>query len=301
VSHGIEAAAAALLKALPGGASPTSAPTRDAAAAVAALTLALRAILEEVQHQSTRDEDRHGSRVTNAGDAISSNDYVTKRQLDVATTPGAAGGADPTPESGWRKVNAVVQLLEFADAVLVGSPVDAGTIAGPGLTVREGVGVRSNSDAVVTVNNSINTGNGGRLFLFRARGSLAGPTAVQSGNEIGAARFDGHDGSDFFEGASVTATANQNWSGSARGTRLEIATAKDGATSATTLLQIKNGTVALGEGIATNATTGFAEIPSCAGTPTGVPVVVGTNTVPMVYDRTGNVLYIYSNGAWRTH
>lgn len=50
--------------------------------------------------------------------------------------------------------------------------------------------------------------------------------------------------------------------------------------------------------IATNATSGFLYIPSCAGTPTGVPTSF-TGRVPMVYDSTNNRFYIY-NGAWRS-
>ena len=49
--------------------------------------------------------------------------------------------------------------------------------------------------------------------------------------------------------------------------------------------------------LATNATSGFTYIPTCAGTPTGVPTAY-TGTVAMVYDTTNNKLYIY-NGAWK--
>lgn len=47
--------------------------------------------------------------------------------------------------------------------------------------------------------------------------------------------------------------------------------------------------------LATNATTGFSLIPTCAGTPTGVPVI---GNGAMVYDTTNNKLYVY-NGAWK--
>ncbi len=52
--------------------------------------------------------------------------------------------------------------------------------------------------------------------------------------------------------------------------------------------------------LATTATSGFVHIPSCNGTPTGTPTTY-TGTVPMVYDRANNVLYVYSGGAWRAH
>lgn len=50
--------------------------------------------------------------------------------------------------------------------------------------------------------------------------------------------------------------------------------------------------------LATNATTGFVCIPTCAGTPTGVPASVPTGQVAMVYDTTNNKIYVY-NGAWK--
>lgn len=48
--------------------------------------------------------------------------------------------------------------------------------------------------------------------------------------------------------------------------------------------------------LATNATNGFLYIPTCAGTPTGVPSAY-TGKVAMVFDTTNNKLYIY-NGGW---
>lgn len=47
--------------------------------------------------------------------------------------------------------------------------------------------------------------------------------------------------------------------------------------------------------IATNAVDGFFYIPTCAGTPTGVPTAY-TGRVPMVFDTTTNKLYIYDLG-----
>ena len=50
--------------------------------------------------------------------------------------------------------------------------------------------------------------------------------------------------------------------------------------------------------LATNATAGFAYIPTCAGTPTGVPTAY-TGKVAMIYDTTNNEFYIY-NGGWKS-
>jgi hypothetical protein len=59
-------------------------------------------------------------------------------------------------------------------------------------------------------------------------------------------------------------------------------------------LAVNNG----GSALATTATTGFLYIPTCAGPPIGVPVVVA-GAVPLVYDTTNNQLNIYQGGAWR--
>ena len=58
------------------------------------------------------------------------------------------------------------------------------------------------------------------------------------------------------------------------------------------------GIVVAGAALGTTATTGFLYIPSCAGTPTGVPATE-TGTVALVYDTTNEKLYAY-NGAWKS-
>jgi len=50
--------------------------------------------------------------------------------------------------------------------------------------------------------------------------------------------------------------------------------------------------------LATTATDGFLYIPTCAGTPTGVPTGY-TGRVPMVYDSTTDRFYIY-RGGWKS-
>lgn len=47
---------------------------------------------------------------------------------------------------------------------------------------------------------------------------------------------------------------------------------------------------------ATTATGGFPYIPTCAGTPTGVPSASYTGRVPMIFDTTNNKIFIYDGG-----
>lgn len=52
-----------------------------------------------------------------------------------------------------------------------------------------------------------------------------------------------------------------------------------------------------GAALATNATSGFLNIPTCAGTPTGA-YTPPTGTVALVFDTTGKFLWVRSGGAW---
>jgi hypothetical protein len=56
--------------------------------------------------------------------------------------------------------------------------------------------------------------------------------------------------------------------------------------------------ISTGAALTTTAIVGFPIIPSCAGTPTGVPTNAGTGKVPMIYDTTANKVWFY-NGSWR--
>lgn len=66
-------------------------------------------------------------------------------------------------------------------------------------------------------------------------------------------------------------------------------------TTTTSLSGDTNQNVFVGTGLATTATNGFFYVPSCAGTPTGVPATTG-NTIPLIIDRTNHKLYMYIGG-----
>lgn len=92
------------------------------------------------------------------------------------------------------------------------------------------------------------------------------------------------------------ATANN------RGADLDIYTRPNAGAlrQVASFLSVAGFSVDVGANLATNATDGFIYIPACAGTPTGVPTA-RTGAIPLVYDLTNNILYAYSNGAWRAH
>ena len=53
-----------------------------------------------------------------------------------------------------------------------------------------------------------------------------------------------------------------------------------------------------GSALSTSATQGFFYIPTCAGTPTGVPATSITGAAPMILDSTNHKVYVYSGGSW---
>jgi hypothetical protein len=107
--------------------------------------------------------------------------------------------------------------------------------------------------------------------------------------------------------AASTVTANSiAFGGVTASGVMNCATAISFITAATTttlngtrrLLLDKDGNVVVGSAaLATNATNGFLYIPTCAGTPTGVPTAY-TGMVAIIYDTTNNKLAVY-NGAWK--
>lgn len=88
-------------------------------------------------------------------------------------------------------------------------------------------------------------------------------------------------------------------SGTASNRRLNINCLEQGVANRPVSVANLGGGALLGEAsLATNATSGFPYIPSCAGIPTGTPTVY-TGMVPVVYDSTNNKFYVY-NGAWKS-
>jgi hypothetical protein len=73
---------------------------------------------------------------------------------------------------------------------------------------------------------------------------------------------------------------------------------RNDATSSWDQLRVTGTSVLAGAALATNATSGFAYVAGCAGTPTGTPTTF-TGRVPFVVDTTNNKWYFYSGGAWR--
>lgn len=141
------------------------------------------------------------------------------------------------------------------------------------------------------------------LYIRRARGTLAAPTIVANGDALGSIDFGGYDGDQFFPSVALYGFASGTIANNRVPGRLEFATTPDVASTpgATHLVIEQRGNIVVGtyadDGtLATTATDGFLHIPLSAGAPTGTPTVF-TGRVPVHYDSTNNIFYVY-DGAW---
>lgn len=81
----------------------------------------------------------------------------------------------------------------------------------------------------------------------RTRGTVAIPTAIQSGDDLLRQNFFGHNGSTAINGASITVRATENWSGSNRGVSYTIGTEANGGTGIVDRIKIDgSGDITLG-------------------------------------------------------
>jgi hypothetical protein len=146
-------------------------------------------------------------------------------------------------------------------------------------------------------------GSAGYLNIIGSEGSVGSPTVWSGANGTAYAQLDfgTYNSGDaaFPAGATIAALKREAFATAGRhGTDLSFRTAASDGSGGTPLERMfisADGDVRVGSSLTTGATNGFLRIPTCAGTPTGVPA---GGTGSMVYDTTNNKLYIY-NGGWK--
>lgn len=144
-----------------------------------------------------------------------------------------------------------------------------------------------------------NSTNPPRLRMFKGRGGTS-HGIVSNGDSLGALQWYSSDGVGFVYAAEIAAIVDGTPGVNDMPTRLVFLTTPDGASSATEKMRIDslgNKVLTSQSALNTAATDGFVYIPTCAGTPTGVPTAY-TGSVAIIYDTTNNKLAIY-NGAWK--
>jgi hypothetical protein len=183
----------------------------------------------------------------------------------------ASGGASPLDLNGGAfNTSGLVTLTNTTDASAIGT---ASEVLSGGLSVAKQLRVGGNITA---------SGAGGENLFTLGNGTNGFPTVNL---RAGSTHY-----SWFFTAQNAISEAFE----------IGPSTASGGATyDKPYLIVYQNGSIVLGPrvALATNATDGFVYLPSCAGTPTGVPTSV-TGKVASVYDTTNNKHYVY-NGAWK--
>lgn len=192
------------------------------------------------------------------------------------------GGAE-----AWRTVNGGQIIVGYTASVTTGV---TGSFQMHGATAAKSSFVNARWQ---------NAAGGAGNILVKSRSGTIGLNAiVQNGDTLGFVSFVGDDGASFITGANITAQVDGTPGISDMPTLLAFSTTQNGSGSVTERMRIDNaGNVIVNTAaLATTATDGFLYIPSCPGTPTGVPTSY-TGRLPMVFDSTNNRLYIY-DGAW---
>jgi hypothetical protein len=186
----------------------------------------------------------HGRRVTGAGDAVAYDEYVTLGQLREelgARRPEPTN--QPTTDEKWERVSgaasAFLRPRVTEDRLLLGSEgVNLSGSAALLDLVSEGTG---QPDPVALIEYYSDTIGGPSIAGLKGRGTKDAPTAVLSND-----RLLDLSGIGFFDGSGLVGSANalllmsaaENWSSTARGTKLTIALTQNGTTGAVEALRI---------------------------------------------------------------
>ncbi len=191
-------------------------------------------------------------------------------------------------------------------AVSAGVPAYSSTLYA--ISGNVGINNANPSTAINLINTNFNdtvhlTDYSGAVYIIGrvANGPISSPSVPVVDDSLLGVRGGGYNGIAFTTSrAQVNLNAAETWSSTANGAYINFVTTKKGTSTRLERMRIDDaGNVIVGTAaLATTATDGFLYIPTCAGTPTGVPTTY-TGRVPIVYDTTGNKLWIY-NGAWKS-
>lgn len=217
--------------------------------------------------------------------------------LTGATTPLAGTEVLPIVQSGNTVKVSVDNLTAGKSVSAAGLSIDANsagnavritqTGAGNALLVEDSASTDA-SPFVVTTSGDVGVGTGSpatKLHVATLSDGEAFRVQRTSGTNVTLMRVNMNE---------VANTATIEVTAGAGSPALELATV-----GATRVRISDAGNISIGTAsLATTATNGFPYIPTCAGTPTGVPTAI-SGFAPMVADSTNNKLYVYIGGAWR--
>lgn len=185
------------------------------------------------------------------------------------------------------------------------APISIGEFGAPTAVVTTALGVEAvynstsgatNSVVFVGENRGASASTGGASVFLVANDSAA----LVSTDRLGGVFFMGSSSASAIRTASViSSVAAENWvDASTYATDLVFeTTALSSTTRAQKFRVTAQGSTIMGglAALATTATDGFIYVPTCAGTPTGVPTAQ-TGKCAMIFDTTGNKLWVYDGG-----
>jgi len=124
-------------------------------------------------------------------------------------------------------------------------------------------------------------------------------TVLQNNDVILTINARGSDGTDYELAAQINFAIDGTPGNNDMPGRITFITTPDGSNAGAERVRIDNaGNVVVNTGaLATTVTNGFLYIPTCAGTPTGVPTSY-SGRVPMIFDTTAHKFWIYDSG-WK--
>lgn len=249
---------------------------------------------------------------------------LSPSSLNVAISPTGTGTVTINPAGGLTFGASVTAVTwsgnpthsgnhTFGGTLTVSTPATAailvGTTTAPASLVNAASGLHVHGTGVngsILVGRWQATAGGPQLSFVKSRVATVNgsPAIVVNADNLGIITFAGDDGNDQTSiGAQIIAMVDGTPGLDDMPGMLDFRTTLDGSNATTSRVKIGNqGNVILnnsGSALATNAVGGFTYLPTCAGTPTGVPAVLPTGAAPMVLDSTNNKLYFYTNGAWR--
>ena len=196
---------------------------------------------------------------------------------------------DGTGQISLRKRIAIgTSSASALDRVFMSGPLNSDSATSYGVRLTATIPAATTSAAyyfitgATTENSAFTVGTIGHYFA--QQGTMTGGSRLQPTNQYG-----------FWVDSSLTAAANNYGFFS----NLADAAGRWNFFASGTAPNFFSGSTIVGNtALATNATSGFLYIPTCAGTPTGTPVTYG-DSLPLVIDSTNHKLYFYSGGTWR--
>jgi hypothetical protein len=281
-----------------------------------------RAILMAFTGTSAATTSLRGLQVSLTGASATTHTTVIGYQMSTPT-PGGSGGAftslygfsctdavagtatnvagffygDTAPTAGnWAFYNSTTRASHLGGTLSVGSNSLATWTDSTHTPQLQVVGTGESGSALGAIRFS--TGSvPARVLLGKSRGAVGVYTIVTDNELLGRVEAQGADGTDLSSAAYIDFVVDGTPAAGSIPGEITFTTKPAGGALTNRMAISSAGNIVAGTqaALATNATDGFLYIPTCAGTPTGVPTAY-TGKVALVFDTTNNELYVYDGG-----